>query len=154
MNKVAEKRRNISTGEFLIRYEQPGSVLYTQWQALASIHRASPALEQLLNVVNQEQVGAWLLDLQNMPDLLMLDQQWLEYQYLPRAVALPLRHLALVLKSEWQHHTLLYAHILPPTFEVQIFDDATSALDWLRQVAGPRAGQSAARRMGQRAASA
>ena len=136
MNKVVEKKGKISASEFLIRYEQPGEVLYTQWQALASIHRASPALEQLLGVVREQQTSAWLLDLHDMPDLLLLDQQWLEYYYLPRVAALPLRHLALVLKSQWQHQTLLDARGLPPTFEVQIFDDAATALDWLHHVAG------------------
>ena len=133
MNNVVEMRERISTSEFLIRYEQAGRVLYTQWQALASIHRASLALEQLLGMVRQQQIGAWLLDLRNMPDLLLLDQQWLEYHYLPSVAALPLRHLALVLKSQSQHQTLLDARGLPPAFEVQIFDDAVTALDWLRQ---------------------
>ncbi|RIY12864.1 hypothetical protein D0T11_03830 [Hymenobacter rubripertinctus] len=84
-------------------------------------------------MVQQQGVGAWLLDLQDMPDLL-LDQHWLEYHYLPRVAALPLRHLALVLKSQWQHQTLLDARGIPPAFEVQIFDDAATALDWLQQV--------------------
>ncbi|MBT9393126.1 hypothetical protein KLP40_08115 [Hymenobacter sp. NST-14] len=140
MNKVAEEREDICPSEFLIRREQLGSVLYTQWQMRASIHRALPALEQLLALVRREQTGAWLLNLEDMPDLLMLDPQWLEYYYLPRVVALPLRHLALVLRSPWQHQTLLDARGLPPAFEVQIFDDATAALDWLRQVAGSQEG--------------
>ena len=134
MSEVAKVVKGTST-EFSIYHEQGAAILQAQWQPLASVHRAAPALQRLLNMLTEHCVSSWLLDLHHMPDLLLIDQHWLEYYYLPAVAALPLRHLALVLKPHGQHETLLDAREnLAPAFEIQVFDDATTALDWLRQM--------------------
>ncbi|MBT2556385.1 hypothetical protein J7E24_01165 [Hymenobacter sp. ISL-91] len=69
-----------------------------------------------------------------MPDLSSMGHSQTEYHLLVKLAALPLQHLALVFKADWQHEALLAAtSCLAPAYEVQVFDDAAMALDWLRQ---------------------
>lgn len=128
----------------VIKYERNAALLHAQWQFLAAPHRAPSALCSLLAAVSGPRVRACLLDLQHMPDLACLGQGQTEYHLLLQLAALPLQQLALVLKTDGQHEALLAAtNQLLPAFEVQVFDDAATALDWLRQTGegyrgGPR----------------
>ncbi|RFP66270.1 hypothetical protein D0N36_04425 [Hymenobacter lapidiphilus] len=118
----------------LVRYEWNEALLHAQWQFLSAPHRAPSALQSLLLAAARPRVRACLLDLQHMPDLSSMGQPQTEYHLLVQLATLPLQHLALVFKADWQHEALLAAtDCLAPAYEVQVFDDAATALDWLRQ---------------------
>ncbi|WP_139255209.1 STAS/SEC14 domain-containing protein [Hymenobacter psychrophilus] len=118
----------------VVRYERNAALLHAQWQFLAAPHWAPSALRSLLTALAGPRVRACLLDLQHMPDLASLGQGHTEYHLLLQLAALPLHQLALVLKTDRQHEAVLAAASqLMPSFEVQVFDDAATALDWLRQ---------------------
>ena len=118
----------------VVRYERNDTLLHAKWQFLAHPHRAPSALQNLLAAAARPRVRACLLDLQYMPDLSSMGQPQTEYHLLVKLATLPLQHLALVFKADWQHEALLAAtNCLAPAYEVQVFDDAAMALDWLRQ---------------------
>lgn len=127
---------------FLIKHEKNSGFVHAQWNLMAALHHAPPALNYLVTVVAEQRVSHCLLDLQHMPDLVLLGHHQIEYHLLLQLSALPLRNLALVLKSDWQHEALLTAASkLSPSFDVQVFDDVPTALDWLRQAEGQSAGR-------------
>ncbi|SES77228.1 SpoIIAA-like [Hymenobacter actinosclerus] len=118
----------------VVRYERNAALLHAQWQFLSAPHRAPSALQSLLTAAAAPRVRDCLLDLRHMPDLASMGQPQTEYHLLVQLASLPLQHLALVFKADWQHEALLAAtDYLAPTYEVQVFDDDATALDWLRQ---------------------
>lgn len=123
---------------FLVRHEQAHNLLYIEWQPLVSAAPAREMLQHLLTTIDARHSSRWLVNLHGMPALSLSDQHWLEQHYLPQLARLPLQHMALILSSHRQHEDLLdvTAHC-PPPFEVQVFDDLTTALEWLRYAAAP-----------------
>ncbi|AHJ95857.1 SpoIIAA family protein [Hymenobacter swuensis] len=123
---------------FLVRHEQARNLLYIEWQPLVSAAPAREMLQQLLTAIDTRHAVRWLVNLHGMPALSLSDQHWLEQHYLPQLVRLPLQYMALILTSHRQHEDLLdvTAHF-PPPFEVQVFDDLTTALEWLHYVGAP-----------------
>lgn len=121
---------------FLVRHEQARNLLYIEWQPLVSAAPAREMLQQLLTVVDTRHSTRWLVNLHGMPALSLSDQHWLEQHYLPQLARLPLQHMALILTSHRQHQDLLdvTAHF-PPPFEVQVFDDVATGLEWLHYAA-------------------
>ncbi|WP_019946507.1 hypothetical protein [Hymenobacter aerophilus] len=116
-----------------VKYERNAALLHAQWRFLAAPHRAPLALQGLLAAAAGPRVRDCLLDLRHMPDLGSMGQPQTEYHLLVQLASLPLQHLALVFKADWQHEALLAAmHDQAPAYEVQVFDDAATALDWLR----------------------
>ena len=126
----------------VVRYERNEALLHAEWRFLAAPHRAPSALQSLLTAAASPRVRACLLDLQHMPDLSSMGQPLAEYHLLLKLAALPLQHLALVFKADWQHEALLAVtgHLVP-AYEVQVFDDAAMALDWLRQTSDGHQGR-------------
>lgn len=117
-----------------VKYERNAALLHAHWRFLAAPHRAPLALQSLLAAAAGPRVRDCLLDLRHMPDLASMGQPQTEYHLLVQLASLPLQHLALVFKADWQHEALLAAmHHRAPAYEVQVFDDAAMALDWLRQ---------------------
>ena len=118
---------------FLVRHEQAHNLLYIEWQPLVSATPAREMLQSLLSGIDAQRSSGWLVNLHGMPALSLSDQQWLEHHYLPQLARLPLRHMALILTSHRQHQDLLdITTHFPPPFEVQVFDDSATALEWLR----------------------
>jgi len=121
---------------FLVRHERARNLLYIEWQPLASAAPAREMLQHLLTVIDARHTTRWLVNLHGMPALSLSDQHWLEQHYLPQLARLPLQHMALILTSYRQHEDLLdvTAHF-PPPFEVQVFDEPATALEWLHNTA-------------------
>lgn len=118
---------------FLVRHEQAHNLLYIEWQPLVSAAPAREMLLNLLSVIDARHSSRWLVNLHGMPALSLSDQQWLEHHYLPQLAKLPLQYMALILTSYRQHQDLLdVTSHFPPPFEVQVFDDSVTALEWLR----------------------
>ena len=121
---------------FLVRHEPARNLLYIEWQPLVSCAPAREMLQQLLTVIDTRHSTRWLVNLHGMPALSLSDQQWLEQHYLPQLTQLPLQHMALILTSPRHHEDLLdITARFPPPFEVQVFDDVATGLEWLHYAA-------------------
>ncbi|GAB3300279.1 hypothetical protein GCM10027348_25140 [Hymenobacter tenuis] len=129
---------------FQIWYEPQHCLLRLHWQALSSFYQIQQCVPDVLERLQKEQIQGLLLDLDGMPDLSAMDQYWLEVRCLAGLPNLPLQHLALVLTSHTQHQMLLEVSLRQPAFEIQVFDDADTALDWLRSSAALQAAAGAA----------
>lgn len=124
-----------STACFQLDYEPAHQLLRLQWQALSSLHHVRTCLLAVYERVREQGACRVLLDLHGMPELSAQDRYWLETCYLPLLPKLPLQQVGLVLTSHTQHQTLLEMSNVLPAFDVQVFDDAETALEWLRQPA-------------------
>ncbi|MBX0292705.1 hypothetical protein K3G63_19830 [Hymenobacter sp. HSC-4F20] len=117
---------------FFTWYEPEHRLLQVQWRPLSSPHQAKDCLLEVLQQVQNQRVQQLLLNLDGMPELSALDCYLLETSYLLALPLLPLRQVALVLTSYMQHQLLLEITLHQPPFEIQVFDDAHTAREWLR----------------------
>lgn len=118
---------------FRVQYEPDYRLLNLQWRALSSIHQARDSFQQALETIQRHRIQRLLLNLDGMPELSALDSYLLETNYLLALPSLSLQQVALVLTSYMQHQMLLESTLRRPPFDIQVFDDAATALEWLRQ---------------------
>ncbi|RPD46291.1 hypothetical protein DNI29_14915 [Hymenobacter sediminis] len=104
-----------------------------QWRAFSSIHYAKDSFQRTLETIQRQHIQRVLLNLDGMPELSALDAYLLETNYLLALPMLPLQQVALVLTSYMQHQMLLESTLQQPSFDIQVFDDAATALEWIRQ---------------------
>lgn len=120
---------------FQITYDPANRLLQLQWLALSPMHQAKDCLLDALQLVQRQNAHRVLLNLDGMPELSALDVYLLETSLLLALPALSVRQVALVLTSYLQHQLLLESSLQQPPFDIQVFDDAETALDWLQQSA-------------------
>ncbi|WP_139924815.1 hypothetical protein [Hymenobacter sp. DG01] len=116
-------------------YDSAHCLLQLQWLALSPMHLAKDCLLDALRLVQRQGVQRVLLNLDGMPELSALDAYLLETNLLLALPALSVQQVALVLTSYMQHQLLLESSLRQPPFDIQVFDDAETALDWLQQSA-------------------
>lgn len=133
MTMMAEMRRRNDC--FQIIYDPANGLLQLQWLALSPMHQAKDCLLEALQLVQRQRAQRVLLNLDGMPELSALDAYLLETNLLLALPALTVQQVALVLTSYMQHQILLESSLRRPPFDIQVFDDAETALDWLQQSA-------------------
>ncbi|GGG45619.1 hypothetical protein [Hymenobacter glacieicola] len=126
------KEKLVNNNCFQIWYETDHNLLQVQWQALSSTHQAKDYLLDVLEKVRSQRIQRLLLNLDGMPELSVLDCYVLEKRVLQQLPNLQLQQLALVLTSYMQHQALLESSVMSPPFDMQVFDDSSTALEWLR----------------------
>lgn len=129
---VSDKVRG-SYNCFHVHYEPAHRLLCLQWRALSSIHHIKDRFLQVMETIQRQRIQRVLLNLDGMPELSALDSYLLETNCLLAMPLLPLQQVALVLTSYMQHQMLLESTLQQPSFDIQVFDDAATALEWLRQ---------------------
>lgn len=124
---------------FQLQFHTADNLLQVQWRALAAPYQLQTALGQLIELVRIQGISRWLLDLANMPMVGPVGLQAFDADSLQLLAKLPLQQVAVVLTSYQQHQELLDVMLrFAPCFEVQVFDEATTALEWLLQPATPQ----------------
>ncbi|UPL49346.1 hypothetical protein [Hymenobacter sublimis] len=118
---------------FQIWYETDHGLLQVHWRALSSTHQAKDCLLGVLEKVRAQRIQRLLLNLDGMPELSVLDCYVLEKRVQQQLPGLQLQQLALVLTSYMQHQALLESSVVSPPFDMQVFDDSATALEWLQQ---------------------
>ncbi|MEJ8803628.1 hypothetical protein [Pontibacter sp. H249] len=118
-------------------YEEPG-VLITQWYGKCTSKEYREALLKFNSYVRLYNVSYAIADRRLLPELSQKDAEWTLNDFLELFVQLPLKRFA-VLNSFDEHAAEHLKRFLndkryPIPFEVQAFEDLTSAYDWLVSV--------------------
>lgn len=110
---------------------------FTRFQWLDPYRRVlRPALEHGRQVVEQLRPHHSLIDFTHLPPVSLSDELWLSLQWFPRIVKLPFRQVAIVSRAEHLHNQMVVEAMfwlsrMLIRFQVQLFDDVPSALEWL-----------------------
>jgi hypothetical protein len=107
------------------------------WQGYATSAQFRAANERVLAVVAETQARKLLGDVSRFVLIGAEDQAWLNQNWIPRAVAGGLRHVALVQPSYYFNKVAVEtvsSRIDPEHLSVSFFGDVAGARDWLKTV--------------------
>lgn len=122
---------------FHLWYQSDQHLLGLRWLTFSSLQQVRASLMAALSQFKRHRTHRLLLDLEGMPELSAADHYWLETAYFPALAHFPMRQVALVLTSHRQHQALLESSVHQFPLDLQVFDDAATALEWLQQPAQP-----------------
>ncbi|WBO84413.1 hypothetical protein [Hymenobacter yonginensis] len=119
----------------LLQLQTDLHLLRWQWRGPMQLPAFQLAFNQLMNYSLRYGVTHMLADTSTMPPVGTREQAWLSEAWLPRARAMRLQHLALVLPASL-HNQLVVEHVVQDgrfylDTQVHFFSDDYSALDWL-----------------------
>ena len=118
-------------------YENP-NVLVTQWYGKCTRQQYREALLRFISYVKQYNIYYAIADRRLLPALPEEDIEWTLTTYLELFHELPLKRFAVLNSFDESAEDLAYRFLndkrYPIMFEVQEFDDLTSAYDWLVSV--------------------
>ncbi len=118
-----------------VQHDPALRLLRFQWLD-AGNHHLRPALVHGRELVVTHQPRLVLVDMTSLPPLSVADELWMSVSWLPRIAAQPLQEVALVLPPGRIHNqmateTLLWVGRHLVRFQLQVFEETHSALDWL-----------------------
>jgi hypothetical protein len=119
----------------LLQLQTDLNLLRWQWRGTMQLSGFQLAFNQLLNYSLRYGITHMLADTSTMPPVGVHEQAWLSEEWLPRARAMRLQHVALVLPAGL-HNQLVVENVVHDgrfylNTQVHFFSDDHSALDWL-----------------------
>lgn len=125
-----------------VQHDEPLSLLRMGWTGgryTATLRDAAMRFIELADQLGSERI---LLDLNSLFDLPVYDQLWISATLLPRALRLPVRQVVVALPERHHYNRQVLEFILRqyqnmrkvlryPPCDMQFFELADSALDWL-----------------------
>jgi len=120
-----------------LKIQLDASLYFARHQWLGPYNRQVRAgLEHGYHVSAQYRPHLVLVDFTNLPPLGTADELWLSVSWFPRVVKLPFRQVAIMSRTEHLHNQMVMEamfwvarHLI--RFQIQLFDDIPSALEWL-----------------------
>ena len=132
----------ITTPRLIIRYNCRLRLLRLWRRDLPDARQLPDVLAVMLAAVARHNARQLLLNLQKLPPLDLMLQEWLQSTWLPQLRRSGIRRLAVLLPSDVYNmmvvEGLLWTttrHTLP--YEVQYFTETAAALDWLSDAEAP-----------------
>ncbi len=104
------------------------------WQGYATSAEFRAANERILGVIAEHKAAKLLGDVARFVLIGMEDQAWLNNDWIPRAMAAGLRHVALVQPSYYFNKVAVEsvgAKLDPARVELAFFGDISAAREWL-----------------------
>ena len=118
-----------------IHWDEPCQAVRMEWKAYVEGDQARQGLEAGLSLFQRKRASRWLADVRLLGPVRQVDQQWINQDWFPRAIAAGLRFMATVVpKSAIARMSV--KQIMSKVNEVDIincnFDDLEQARHWLR----------------------
>lgn len=127
----------------LLQHDAQQGFLRASWRSGHVLEHFQPALRQIMAYSQQHNVQHWLINIDQLPPLGTLDQQWILTEWFPSMTSTPVQHLALVLPPDLHNQMVAMAPVDEPnlemSFALHFFTDDASAFDWLMGDAPNRA---------------
>jgi hypothetical protein len=123
-----------------IRYDESLQAVHMEWKRYAEGEEYRSGFNVGLELLQQKRVSRWLGDCRLLGPVTQADQQWMNQDWHPRAVAAGMRWVALVLpRAAVGRLAIRYVIMKLNQAELAInnFDDLESARAWLRTPTRP-----------------
>lgn len=126
-----------ATNVYTIYYEPNLGCVVMEWDGYATSNEFREGTEIMLNTLVKNDCHKVLADIKDMVLIGMDDQQWLETQFLPRAIRFGFRACAIVKPSNYFNkvavETVSYK-VDKEKLLINFFDTLEEAKDWLGQL--------------------
>lgn len=121
-----------------LEYYAAHQVLVSQWYCGCNSQEYREAVEMIMHHVRTMNIPYAISDRRLLPALSPEDLEWSLKVLAEDFIKLPLKRFAIIRSFDEQATKQLYAFLenasFPPTFQVQVFEDLTSAYEWLVSV--------------------
>jgi len=121
-----------------IEFYKAHHVLISQWYGGCTSKQYRDALMRFLDFIHQTKAQYAITDRRMLPALAPEDIDWTLNEYMKLFCALPLKRFAYINsfdeRSNQQLREFLKAPLCHMSFEIQMFEDLTSAYEWLISV--------------------
>lgn len=121
-------------GVVVVSWDPTLKAVCMEWQSWASAAEFGAALEAGLSSLAEHRGKRWLADCTDMKAVKQSDQEWLDRNWFPRAIALGLKHMAIVIpKSALSKLNIddIMARVPASKLAVGYFATAAEAREWL-----------------------
>jgi len=118
-----------------IFYEKELDAVVMEWHGYAISRQFREGTELMLNTLIRHKAGKVLADVQDMTMIGMEDQQWLEEDFLPRAINFGFRAVAMVRPRSYFNKVAVESvsyKVDKNKLSINFFDNADEARAWLR----------------------
>jgi hypothetical protein len=120
-----------------VRWESGGPWVLAEWKAWANSTEYRAAHEEILGVIREHHAPRFLIDARNARVVSEQDQEWINTNWIPRAVAAGRRWTAVVMPTSALVKTIVEnidRHPTSGTVGVRYFDTVDQARAWLSAV--------------------
>ncbi|RIJ37336.1 hypothetical protein [Pontibacter oryzae] len=118
-----------------VEYYPAHNVIVTQWYAHCTSREYRNALNRFLAYVTSMDISYAIADRRLLPPLPPEDTRWTLTEYIEDFKKLPLKRFAIINSfdpaASTQVQEFIHNKANPLPFEVRVFEDLTSAYDWL-----------------------
>lgn len=127
----------VNTETYNIYFDQEINTVVMEWDGYATSAQFKEGTELMLNTLIQANSFKVLADIKDMVLIGMEDQQWLETQFLPRAIRFGFKAIAIVKPDHYFNkvavETISYK-VDRDKLAINFFDNATEAKEWLKGI--------------------
>ena len=120
-----------------IYYDTAISAVVMEWKGYATSDEFKEGTEYMLRTLSANNAYKVLADIKEMTIIGMEDQQWLDTNFLPRAMQAGFRAIAIVKPDYYFNKVAVESisyKISKDKLTINFFDNAAEAKEWLRQV--------------------
>jgi hypothetical protein len=117
--------------------DKASGLIVMDWEGYATSAQFREGTETMLNLLIEQRVNKVLANIQNMVLIGMEDQQWMETNFLPRAIRFGLKACAIVKPIHYFNKVAVETisfKVEKDKLEIQFFDTPEEAKEWLNSL--------------------
>jgi hypothetical protein len=131
-----------NTETYHIYFDNDSSVVVMEWDGYATSQQFKEGTELMLNTLIKHQSVKVLADIKDMVLIGMEDQQWLDTQFIPRAIKFGFKAVAIIKPDNYFNRVAVETvsdKIDSNKLTIRFFDAVAEAKEWLKSVNLPSA---------------
>ena len=131
-----------NTETYHIYFDNDSSAVVMEWDGYATSQQFKEGTELMLNTLIKHQSVKVLADIKDMVLIGMEDQQWLDTQFIPRAIKFGFKAVAIVKPDNYFNRVAVETvadKIGSDKLTIRFFDAVAEAKEWLKSVHLPSA---------------
>jgi hypothetical protein len=127
----------MESSSYKITYDADADCVVMKWDGYSTSSEFRQGTETMLNMVIFHHTNYVLADIENMVLISQEDQQWLEREFIPRAINFGFGALAIIKPKSYFNkvaiETISYK-VDPGKLPIRFFDKIEEAKDWLKSI--------------------
>ena len=131
----------MESSSYKITYDAEANCVVMKWDGYSTSAEFRQGTETMLNMVIFHNTSYVLADIENMVLISQDDQQWLEREFLPRAINFGFGALAIIRPKSYFNKVAVESisyKINPQKLPIRFFNRVADAKEWLKSIPGER----------------
>lgn len=122
---------------YKIYYNNATQCVYMDWDGYATSREFREGTEYMLTLLKENNAGKVLADIKDMTLISTDDQNYVQFNFLPRAIEAGFRAIAIVRPLNYFNavaiETISY-RVRQTVVQIRVFDDVKTATDWISSI--------------------